>query len=166
MSEQQEGKSKRSGFGSRIKAHLTKVYIVFVTIALIHFVLSNHSENYRELVVEVEQSVQDIQIDLPDIELPALNATPEPIFFSDEEYGGDAFIPAFILAPGRYRYIVTGENWMGRQEFCGIRGLFSAARDRFDLDDSCEIRLTVSGLGDTPWSITIEPDTEYQDTGW
>ena len=162
MSTQQaENKPKRRGFRSRIKSLLVNAYIIVATLALIHFALSDSSETYRKVVGDIEESVQDIEI-----ELPELNPTPEPIFFSNEEYGGDAFIPAFILEPGRYRYVITGDTWMEREEFCGVRGLFSAARDRFDLEDNCEIRLTVSGVGDTPWSITIEPDTEYQETGW
>lgn len=166
MSDQPLEKPKRNGFWGRVKGTFVKIYLVIVTMALIHFVLANHSANYRELVAELEQSAQDLEIELPDIELPALNPTPEPILISSEEYGGDAFIPAFILEPGRYRYVVTGEPWMGREEFCGVRGLFSEARERFDLEDSCEIRLTVSGLSDTPWSLMIEPDLDYQETGW
>ncbi|MCY3778988.1 MAG: hypothetical protein OXG78_01645 [Chloroflexi bacterium] len=166
MSDQQVDKPKRKSIWGRFKGFIVKIYIIVITAALIHFVLANHSENYRQLVVEVEQSVQDIDIELPEIELPELNPTPEPVFFSSDEYGGDAFLPAFILEPGRYRYVITGEPWMEREEFCGVRGLFSAARDRFDLTSNCEIRLTVSGLSDTPWSITIEPDLEYQETGW
>lgn len=163
MSDQQVEKPKRASVWRRFKSFFVKIYIIIVTAALIHFALSTNSETYRDVVGELEQSIQDLEIELPEIEV---DPTPKPVVFDSDEYGGDAFLPAFILEPGRYRYVITGEPWMGRMVFCGVPGLFSAARDRFDLEDSCEIRLTVSGLGDTPWSITIEPDLEYQATGW
>ena len=161
MSGQQVEKPKRGSLWGRFKGFIVKIYILVITAALIHFALSNHSENYRELVGEIEQSVQDIEI-----ELPEFNPTPEPIFFSSDEYGGDAFLPAIVLEPGRYRYIVTGNMWMAELNLCGIRDLFSSPRNRFALDEACEIPLTVAGIGDSPWSIMIEPDLDYQETGW
>ena len=161
MSNQQVDKPKRRGLWGRFKGFIVKAYIIVATVALIHFVLSNNSETYREVVDDLEQSVQEIQI-----ELPQLNPTPEPIFFSSDDYGGDAFLPAIVLEPGRYRYIVTGNMWMAELDLCGIRDLFSSPRSRFDLNEACEIALTVAGIGDSPWSIKIEPDLDYQKTGW
>ena len=171
MSDQQASeKPKRGSLWGRFKGFIVKLYILLITLALIHLILSARSESYREFAGEIEQSVSDIEIPelfpTPDVTPgPKPTPTPEPIVFNSREYGSDAFLPVYLLEPGQYRYVVEGIPDIHRWEVCGILGLFAKPRDRFTIDEPCDLTLTISGI-EGPWSIMIEPEPEYQDTSW
>ena len=173
MSDQQASeKPKRGSLWGRIKGFIAKLYILIVTVALIHFILSDRSESYREFAGEIEQSVADIEIEIPELfptpdatPGPEPTSTPEPLVFNSRKYGSDAFLPVVLLEPGQYRYVVEGVPGIRKWTVCGVRGLFSKSRDRFTIDEPCDLTLTISDV-EGWWSITIEPEPEYQGTGW
>ncbi len=135
---------------SRIKRYLARLYVIAITLGFIHLLIAAHSPSYRDIVMEIEEKAKKI-------ELPVLNPTPTPIYFSSEEYGGDAYLPKFVLEPGWYRWEMHNaiKKPLSLPE-CDLRNVLGDPLGRFKLDVSCEIMLTVFGHGNNPWHIKIE----------